>query len=53
MREAAYKLVKMFFEICTPKCGAATENKNEEIIYEQEQTAEKWKEYTEALYNRE
>jgi len=39
-REAAYKTVKKFFGIRTPKYGAI-ENKKEEIIYEQEQIVDR------------
>jgi len=49
-REAAYKTVKIFFGVRTPKWGAI-ENNEGEIIYEQEQIADRWKEYIEALYD--
>jgi len=51
-REAAYKIVKNFFGVHTPECGAI-ENKEGEIIYELEQVADRWKEYIETLYNEE
>ncbi|KAL4125923.1 hypothetical protein QTP88_010160 [Uroleucon formosanum] len=50
--EEAYKTVKRFFGVRTLKSGAI-ENKEGEIIYEQEQVVDRWKEYIEALYKEE
>jgi len=50
--EKAYKTVKRFFRVRTPK-GGAIENKEGEIIYERKQVVDRWKEYIEALYNEE
>jgi hypothetical protein len=46
----AYKTVKRFFGVRTPK-GGAIENKTGEI--KQEQVVDIWKEYIEELYNEE
>ncbi|XP_025425707.1 craniofacial development protein 2-like [Sipha flava] len=50
--EEAYKTVKRFFGVRTLKNGAI-ENKEGEIIYEQEQVVDRWKEYIETLYKEE